>query len=79
MNLFTKQKQIHRHRKKIMITEGERGSGVKLGIWDQQKQITIYKTYKKAILPNSTGNHIQYLVINHNGKEYEQESIYVYS
>ena len=34
--------------KKIMITEGERGSGVKLGIWDQQKQITIYKTYKKA-------------------------------
>ena len=25
MNLFTKQKQTHRHRKQIMVTEGERG------------------------------------------------------
>ena len=27
----------------------------------------------------STGNHIQYPVINHNGKEHEKECIYVYN
>ena len=25
-----------------------------------------------------TGSHVQYSVINHNGKEYEKEDIYVY-
>ena len=28
---------------------------------------------------NSTGNRIQYPVINHNGKEYGKECIYVYN
>ena len=27
----------------------------------------------------STGNYIQYPVINHNGKEYEKEYIYMYN
>ena len=31
------------------------------------------------VLVCSTGNYIQYLVINHNGKEYEKEYIYVYT
>ena len=30
------------------------------------------------ILQYSTGNYIQYPVINHNGKEYEKEYIYIY-
>ena len=30
------------------------------------------------VLLYSTGNHIQYPVINHNGKEYEKEYIYIY-
>ena len=30
----------------------------------------------KALLYR-TGNYIQYLVINHNGKEYEKECIYI--
>ena len=29
------------------------------------------------VLPYSTGNYIQYPVINHNGKEYEKEYVYV--
>ena len=34
-NLFTKEKQTHRHRKKFMVTKGERGWSMdKLGIWD---------------------------------------------
>ena len=27
----------------------------------------------------STGNYIQYPVINHNGKEYEKECVYMYN
>ena len=30
------------------------------------------------VLLCSTGNYIQYPVINHNGKEYEKECIYIY-
>ena len=29
------------------------------------------------VLPDSTGNYVQYLVINHNGKEYEKECVCV--
>ena len=31
----------------------------------------------KGVLLNSTGNHIQYPIINHNRKEYEKEYIYI--
>ena len=43
MNLYTKQKQTHRHRKQTH--DYQRGKGVrdKLGAWDQQIQTTIYK------------------------------------
>ena len=46
MNLFTKQKQIHRHRKQ---TYGyQRGKvGDKLGVWDEDIHTTIYKTDKQ--------------------------------
>ena len=47
----------------------------RLGVWDQQTQTTIYKINNNILL-YSTGNYIQYPVINHNGKEYEKEHIY---
>ena len=34
-------------------------------------------TYSK-VLPDSRGNSIQHPVINHNGKQYEREGIYIY-
>ena len=34
MNLFTKQKQTHRHREQTMVTKGESGERDKLGAWD---------------------------------------------
>jgi len=45
---FTKQKQIHRHRKEIYgyHREKERGKD-KLGVWDSQIHSTIYKTEKQ--------------------------------
>ena len=39
MNLFTKQKQTHRHIKQTMVTKGEWED--KLGVWDEQIQTTI--------------------------------------
>ena len=48
MNLFTKQKQTHRHRKQTYGYQG--GKGVredKLGVRDQQIQTTIFKIDKQ--------------------------------
>ena len=36
-----------------------------------------YRMDNNKVLLNSTGNYIQYPVINQNGKEYEKEYIYV--
>ena len=44
MNLFTKQKQTHSHRKQIYDYQGEMGwERDKLGVWDQQIQSTTYE------------------------------------
>ena len=48
MNLFTKQKQTHRHRK-LMITKGKGGRD-KLGVRDYQRHTTIYKINSKSPL-----------------------------
>ena len=50
MNLFTKQKQTHRHSSKIklMVTKGKRGQGRdKLGVSDQQLHTALYKIEKE--------------------------------
>ena len=55
MNLFMKQKQIHRHRKRL-----PKGKGVgkdKLQVWEEQIQTTIYKIDNKGLL-YCTGNYI---------------------
>ena len=79
MNLFTKQKQIHRHRKQTYSYQrGKIWGRDKLGVWDWQVQTTIHKINNKDLL-YSIGNNIQYLIINYNGKEYEKEYIYIYN
>ena len=40
-------------------------------------QTIIYRMDKKQGPTYSTGNYIQYPVINHNGKEYEKEYIHI--
>ena len=42
MNLFIKQKQIHRQRKKLTVIKGDGRD--KLGVWDQPIHTDIYKT-----------------------------------
>ena len=46
--------------------------------WDQQIQTTLYRRDKQQVLLYDTGNSIQYPGINHKGKEYGQEYIYIY-
>ena len=55
--------------------------GDKLEVWGQQIHTTIYKRDKQQSPTYSTGNYIQYLIINYNGKESEKNiyiCIYIY-
>ena len=77
-NLFTKQKQTHRQKTNLQLPKEKQGRD-KLGVWDQQTQTAAYKINNKDFL-YSTGNHIQYLITNYNGKnlkEYKHIHIYV--
>ena len=42
-------------------------------------QTAMYGMDNTKVLLCSTGNYIQYPVINHNGEEYEKECVCVYS
>ena len=47
-----------------------------MDVWDQPMQAIIYEWGNhKFYIQYSTGNYIQYPVINHTGKEYEKECI----
>ena len=74
MNLSVKQKQTHRHREQSCV-----GGREGLGVWNQQMQTIIHRMGKQQGPTDSTRNYIQYPVINHNGREYEKECIYVYN
>ena len=67
MNLFTKQKQTHRHRKQTCLLKGKGEEGI-----NQELGISSCKIDNKVLL-FSTENYIQYLVITHNGKESKKE------
>ena len=74
-NMFKINSDTHTENK-LIVTKGEGGKGRdKLGVWDSQIYATVYKVDNKD-LRYITGNYIQYLVINHNGKECEKEYIY---
>ena len=83
MNIFMKQKQTHRHREQTCCCQGGCGGG---GM-DWESGISgsklLYREWiKSKILLYSSGNYIQYNVINHNGKEkfkvYTRTHTYIY-
>ena len=47
MNLFTKQKQTHRHRKQAFGCQRGEKARDKFGVWDYQVHITMYKIDKQ--------------------------------
>ena len=78
MNLFTKQKHTHRHRKQTYGYQMGKGGGI-----NQEVGINIYTLlYTKQIINKdllySTGNSTQYSVITYMRKESKKEQIYVY-
>ena len=80
MNLSMKQKQTHRYREQTCGCQGGEGVG---GWMDWEFGISRCKLWyigwiNNSVLLYSTGNYIQYLLINRNGKEYEKECIYIH-
>ena len=69
MNLSMKQKQIHRLVVSKMGLRGVRSDGLR--IWDEQIKTIINRTDEQQGSIYYTGNYIQYLVINYNGKEFK--------
>ena len=80
MNLSVKLKQTHRHRKQ---THGYQrgnwgGGGISWEFGINRYTLLYIKQINNKELLYSTGNQIQYLTINYNGKESEKEYIYIY-
>ena len=63
-----------------MVAKGEVGLGGMDGVFGINKCKLLYmEGINSKVLLYSTGNYIQYPVINRNGKEYEKECIYMYN
>ena len=78
MNLFTKQKQIHRHRKQIYGYQREGWRGI-----NQEFEVKIYtllyiKQTTNKDLQYNTGNYTEFLIITYNERECKKEYIYIY-
>ena len=72
MNSSMKPRQTDIHREQAVVAKEEDECGREgLGAWGWQMQTHIKGWTNKALL-YSTGNYIQYPVINHSGKEYEK-------
>ena len=76
MNISMKQKQTHRHREQTCSCRGE-GKDWEFGI--SRLKLLYTEWINNKVLLYSIGNYIQYPVINHNGKEYGKECIYMYN
>ena len=64
---------------RLVVTKGEGSGGGKNWEFGISRCKLLYIGWiNNKVLLYSTGNYIQYLVINHNGKEYEKEYIYIY-
>ena len=79
MNLFTKQKQAHKHRKQTYDYQREQQQGEINQDFGVNRYILLYmKQINNKNLVYSTGYYIQYLVITYNGKESEKVYTYMY-
>ena len=80
MNISTKQKQTHRHREQTCGCPGRGAEGVvnwEFGI--SKWKLLHIEWINNMVLMYSTGNYIQYPVINYNEKEYKEECIYIFA
>ena len=73
MNLFTKQKQTLTHREQTCSC----GGGMDWELRVSRYTLLCTGWGNNKVLLYSTGNSIQYPVMNHNGREYEKECTYI--
>ena len=76
MNLSMK--QTHGHREQTCGCQGGREGGLDWEFGISRCKLLYIEWINNKVLLSSTGNYIQYPVINHNGKEYEKECVCVY-
>ena len=78
MNLF--RKQTHKLKKQSHGYQG--GGGCRREMeWEvgvSRCKLLYMERINNKVLPYSTGNYIQYPMINHSEKEYKKECIYIY-
>ena len=75
MNFSTNQKQTHRHREQIWGCQGGRGGGGlewEIGV---SRGKLLHIEWVNQDLLHSTGNYIQYPMIEHSGEEYFKKGI----
>ena len=78
MYIPMKQKQTHRHREQTCGGRGGGGGGGMDWEFGVRKCKLLYTGWiNNEVLVYSTGNYIQYPVINHNGKENKKEQVCV--
>ena len=79
MNLPTRQKQTHRHREQTCCQGGGGwgGSGMDGEFWGSRCKLLHLECINKVLL-YSAENYIQSLGVDHDGKCYEKECIYMY-
>ena len=61
------------------VGEGWSGRGLDWEFGVSRCKLVYTEWINNKVLLCSTGNYIQYPVINHNGKEYEKECIHMYN
>ena len=62
-----------------MVARGSCGGGNDWEVGTSRFKLLYTEWINNKVLLCSTGNYIQYPVINHNGKEYKEECLYVYN
>ena len=74
MNISAKQKQIHRHREQTCVCRGgeERGGDWEFGV--SRRKLLHLEGLSNGVLPYSTGNYIQYLGTDHDGRKYRKRN-----
>ena len=76
MNLYTKQKQTHRHQKQSYDYQRE-GGGINEEFGINRYTLLYIKYINNRDLLYSSGNYTQYLAIIYHGKESEKEYIHI--
>ena len=79
MNLFMKWNRLADIQNRLVVDKGEEVGGGMDWEFGISRCKLLHIEWINKILLNSTGNYIQYPVINHHGKEYEKEFIHIYT